>query len=264
MRFKTFQFIFEKDITGEEVNKIASEEQLNFEYGSDIYLIDSEIINNSLIWLYCQYDNKNLYGEIVFDTSSHTKSSNQRKKTQVELRGQLFIIIDLENHLLFINDINKKGFIKHFLSERLQKNVYIKYIYSSLEEFENSIKCLTGVKFTQERNIASRTDPDSIFMKSVNELGLDFPNKLTMKIDYGKKPIALIRKGLKGLKEKRNLGYFSDIVVTGLDDDNIEQHFDFRTLVKSITISVEKNENEQYDEIEIKKLIIEKIRSINV
>lgn len=265
MIFKTLQLLIDdKNPTELELNKIIHLGAQKHLMGSDIYLVDKKIINNRILWIYCQYDNAYLYGDVVYDTSKEIESKNTRKKTQVELRKQLFIAFDVKNKYLYLSDINKKGFLRNYLAETLQCEVVIKNIYASLQEFRQSVKYLKKLKFTQAYNVMNVATSDSIFLQQANALGLDMPNKITMQIEYGNTPVEKIQNGLEIIRNKRKQGFFEDVVLIGEDDEGIEQNFDFRSLIKNVEILINKNENERFDAEQIEKLFLERIDSLDV
>lgn len=250
--FKTLHMIVEnKSITRDDISKLVFGAKNKYEHRNEVYLIERKYVENRYLWMYCQYDNSKLYGEVVLDTMKEKQHKNTRKKNEVELRKQLFVIIDSETHLVYISDIAKKGMIKEYLSEELQADVIIKNVYSSLDEFQDAIKYLKKLKFTQQRNIMNVVDNESIFMQQVSELGLDMPEKITMQIEYPNTLIGSLRNGIQNIKQKREQGYFKDIVLIGVDDSGIEQSFDFSSVVKNIEILTRKNEDERYDNEEV-------------
>lgn len=259
--FKTLHMIVEnKSITRDDISKLVFGAKNKYEHRNEVYLIERKYVENRYLWMYCQYDNSKLYGEVVLDTRKEKQHKNTRKKNEVELRKQLFVIIDSETHLVYISDIAKKGMIKEYLSEELQADVIIKNVYSSLDEFQDAIKYLKKLKFTQQRNIMNVVDNESIFMQQVSELGLDMPEKITMQIEYPNTLIGSLRNGIQNIKQKREQGYFKDIVLIGVDDSGIEQSFDFSSVVKNIEILTRKNEDERYDNEEVERCFFEKIR----
>lgn len=171
-----------KTLSNVDISKIVSDGRNKYEHINEVYLIEKEYVENRYLWMYCQYDNAKLYGEVVLDTKREKKLKNTRKKNEVELRKQLFVIIDIQTQLVYISDISKKSVVKEYLSEELQADVIVKNVYSSLEEFQEAVKYLKKLKFTQHRNIQNVADNESIFMQQVNEMGLDMPEKITMQI----------------------------------------------------------------------------------
>lgn len=158
-----------------------------------------------------------------------------------------------------LNDYTKKGIIKSYVSDTLQKEAIIKNIYSSLEEFQEGVKFLKKVKFTQYRNVVNTLDKKSIFTQQTNILGLDLPDKITMQVEYTDTLIGKVKNGMQELKQKRDQGLFTDIIVIGEDDFGIEQSFDFRSVIKNIEINVNKNEDDRYNDKEVEDRFFEKI-----
>ena len=244
----------------DDVKKIISFGKNKYEHNNEVFLIEKKIVDNRYLWMYCQYENSKLYGEIVLDTEKEKQHKNTRKKNEIELRKQLFLILDTESHLLYLSDIAKKGAIKTYFSEELQADIIIKNLYSSLDEFQKSVKILKKLKFTQYRNISNTLDKESIFMQQANELGLDMPEKIMMQIEYPNTFIGDLKNGIQILKKKKDQGYFNDIILIGEDDFGIEQSFDFTSVIKNIEIAVRKNEDDRYDENEVERSFFEKIR----
>lgn len=178
LKFKALHIIIEgHNSIYDDVEKIISFGKNKYEYNNEVFLIEKKIVDNRYLWMYCQYDNSKLYGEIVLDTEKEKQHKNTRKKYEIELRKQLFLILDTESQLLYLSDITKKGAIKAYFTEELQADIIIKNLYSSLDEFQKSVKVLKKLKFTQYRNISNTLDKESIFMQQANELGLDMPEK---------------------------------------------------------------------------------------
>lgn len=124
--FKTLHMIIENTtITKDDISKLVSNAKNKYEHRNEVNLIERKYVENRYLWMYCQYDNSKLYGEVVLDTEKEKQHKNTRKKNEVELRKQLFVIIDSETHLVYISDIAKKGVVKEYLSEELQADVII-------------------------------------------------------------------------------------------------------------------------------------------
>ena len=96
-------------------------------------------------------------------------------------------------------------------------------------------------------------------MQQTNILGLDLPDKITMQVEYTDTLIGKVKNGMQELKQKRDQGLFTDIIVIGEDDFGIEQSFDFRSIIKNIEINVNKNEDDRYNDKEVEDRFFEKI-----
>ena len=265
MKFKTFQPIIDgHNPLKEDIKNVVNHGKNKHEQGKEVYLIDRKMIDDRYLWMYCQHDNAKLYGDVVLDTEKEKRHKNTRKRNEIELRQQLFVAYDIKTKLLYLSDMTKKGFAKEYIADALQVDVVVKNIYASLEEFQKSIKSLTRLKFTQYYNVQNMLDEQSIFIKQVNELGLDLPDKMMMQVEYPNTPIGTIKNGLQNIKKKRDLGYFKDIILVGLDDLGVEQSFNFSSIIKNIDISIYKNENERYDDKQVEDCFFAKMRKQNV
>jgi len=80
-----------------------------------------------------------------------------------------------------------------------------------------------------------------------------------MQVEYTDTLIGKVKNGMQELKQKRDQGLFTDIIVIGEDDFGIEQSFDFRSVIKNIEINVNKNEDDRYNDKEVEDRFFEKI-----
>lgn len=265
MKYKMFQVLIDSvNPKKEDIEKVYNIGKSKFEYGNELYSIEKEMIERQYLWLYCQYENSRLYSDTVYDKTKEEEVKNPRNRAQIELRKQLFIIIDIEREYVYMNDMNKRLFLKAYIKDSIQKDVIIKNIYSSLNDFQESVKYLKSVSFIQSKNVMNLLEPDSIFLKQSNALGLDMPEKIKMKIEYDNNIIGNIKEGLQNLKQKREAGNFEEIILVGIDDHGIEESFNFSSVIKSIIIYPIKDEDARYNPDNVKMLFINEVKKINV
>lgn len=152
MKFKNCQLIIGGDTPSKEniKNIYKSEQQVVKDYNNDWYEINKEFVDDRFLFMYCEYDNAELYNDTVLNGENDAKETNPRSKSQVELRKQLFICYDVHTNLLYINNLEKRGFIKYYISVIFNKKVDIKNIYSSLEDFQSTVKIIQKFKFVQK------------------------------------------------------------------------------------------------------------------
>lgn len=261
MKFKNFQLIIDDNMPKiDDLQKIAQNGLLFIkDFGSDWYEVEKSFEEERFLWLYCEYDNATIYNENILDGEKDEKQRNPRKKLQVELRKQLFICYDANKKLLYMNDIEKRGFVKHYFSDTLQKTTYIKNIYASLDDFQNSVKTIKQLKFVQEKSIVN-LEPTSIFQRQANIFGLDMPEKITMQVEYGNTPIGSVLKRLQEFEKWKNRGDFESIILVGVNDSSVEESFDFSSIIKAIEVKASKTENGRYDPEFVKSEFLKKIR----
>lgn len=149
-----------------------------------------------------------------------------------------------------MSDIGKKGFIEAYIGSTLSKKVQIKNIYASIDDFDNCVKTVKKLKFVQVKNLIT-TAPGSSFEAQCNIYGFDAPKKISSYIDFDNVPWAEIRASIRLLEQKRNNGELEKVVLVGHDDSGVEQSFDFRNLIHSIEVIVDKNEDKMLDNKEV-------------
>lgn len=261
MKFKNFDLIIDnKTPSKDDILKVFEIGPSGIPlYGTHLYQIEKYYIEERFLWLYCEYDNPNLYNETVLNKDTGEKEKNPKKSNQIELRNQLFVCYDLKKNILFFNDVNRKGFIKHYLNHTLQKDIEIKNIYISIEDFEKNIRCIKNMRFVQHRNLVNLS-ATSLFTEQQTRLGLDAPKKISTQIDCDNMPVQQAKKFFNSLSGAQQKGEFEDIVVVGLDDQDIEQIFNFKTLVQSITVDIDKDENKMLNPDEVKRIFLNELR----
>lgn len=226
--------------------------------GKYLYKVEQEFISERYYWMYFQYDNENLYSDIVLDTSDNCEKQNPRPKSQVELRSQLFACYDFRTETLYVSDYAKKNVVSNYIADMLQVETNVKNIFKSLDDFMAANKRLKTITFTQKRVIQA-TAPDSILKKVANVYGLDLPEHAKIKLDYGASPIGIVKHKMQDWKRLRDEGEFENIVIVGIDDDGIENSFNFSTMVSAIEIELSKNDDDRYDPIVVQPLLIREL-----
>ncbi len=227
-----------------------------------VYKIENEIINERFLWMYCEYDNKEFYNEYVYNNKTDEEETNPRTKSQLEMRNQLFVCYDVEGKLLYFSDNKRKPFIEDYFKDSLGKDITIKNIYSSIEEFNESMKVLKEVRFIQKDNLISRGS-SSIFQEVSNLFGFNFHKSLNLKLEIGESITEKTKNTLTNLKTRKDKGEFEEIILIGYDDKKVEQRFDYTSKLKKINLEVSRNENYRYVNENIRKSFLEKLEELN-
>lgn len=264
MIFKNYQlFIDEMQPSITDFNLLKSAGLRHDIYKNEAFEIHMDLSENRFFQLFADYDNHIVYKQEVWDIDSEIVSINPRLKTQVELRKQYLACYDLYTYKLYVSDPDKMAFLKNYINKNLQKKVVVKSFISSIDDLSKNVQFLKEIRFYQTRNLIN-TAPDSIFQKQLNIFGLDTPESLQLKINFGRVSLKGFLHALKQLGTKKLNGEFKEIVVIGEDDKGIEKSFDFLSLISSLVIEAEKDENGLYDTEKIMRLLIDKVREGNV
>lgn len=212
----------------------------------NLHVVEQDFIADRFYWMYYQYDNARLYSDHVVDINDDSVKNNPRPKNQVEMRNQLFACYDMQTGKLYLSDYQKKSVVTSYIEEMLQASVYIKNVFTSIDDFLAVVTRLRSVSFTQSDTFFNRAD-DSIFRKQASIYGLDMPARSKVKLDYGDTPIGAIKKAMRDWKSKRDSSVFEEVSIIGVDDEGFEKTFDFVTMVSSVEINVIKNDDFRYD-----------------
>lgn len=223
--------------------------------GNYLYDIEQDLVEDRFYWMYFQYENENLYSNLVIDTTDDSAKENPRPKNQVEMRNQLFVCFDLQSGKLYISDYGKKGVVNSYIGEMLQSKIYSKNVFTSIDDFLQAVTKLRSVSFTQKDSLFNRAE-DSILSKQANIYGLDLPARSKVKLEYSDEPIGKIRNVMRSWKNKHENGEFDEICVVGVDDKGFEKTFDFVSMISSVDINVIKNDNCRYEPSVVKTQLL--------
>lgn len=259
MIFGTYQLLGEKAAASlSEMQQVCKIGPHAFEplKQKNLYMLETEIIDDRFFWLSCDYDDAESYRNYVINKETKEREPNPKGKKQIELKKQFFACYDTLTGQLYLSDFNRKATLAAYLSDSIQKTFSIKNIYSSMDEFCAHIKTLRGFRFVQKNNLFSRSG--NIFQQIGNMWGQNLPSQVYMKIAYDDMPIHQGRSIIEKLYRQKN--EFEEVVVVGHDDNGIESTFDLSSMIKRIEISPLKDDNEQYNPIEVRDLLLSILR----
>lgn len=260
MKFKTFQLIIGTDHpTNADLLKVVEYGPQVFRHGEELFEIEKSLDENRFFWMSCRFDNAEIYSDHVWNSESEEFEGNPRAKSQIECRKQLFICFDSRDKLLYMSDMQKRPFLKRYLNHILQKDVAIKNIIHSIEDFQERVRILKSATFIQMNNIMNQV-PQSIFKQTADIYGLDAPAKITLKVDYGSSPVGVVRTAIQNYKQKLDSSEFERVILVGEDDSGLEHSFDFSSIIQSLDLQLEKDENGHFDSSEVNHLLLNIIR----
>lgn len=223
----------------------------------NLFVVETEIIDNRFFWLSWDYDDAVRFRDYVVDSETGERQPNPRSQNQVEPRQQFFALYDNQRQRLFLSSASSiKNTFRRFLVDSAQKEFRIQNIYTSLDDFCARIKTIRGFTFKQVNNMFSREN--DIFKVVTDYGGLDVPEHLQLKVSYGDVPVREGRALIDRLHRDKEA--FEHVIVTGADDSGIEQTFDFSSIIERIEVDARKDATEHYNPYEVKSLLLAKLR----
>lgn len=108
----------------------------------NLYVIETEIIDNRFFWLACEYEDTEKFRDYVIDLETGEKQQNPRTQKQIEPRQQFFACYDDQRKRLFISSLNVKAIFKRILDETAQKDFHLRNIYASVDDFCARVKTI--------------------------------------------------------------------------------------------------------------------------
>ena len=136
------------------------------------------------------------------------------------------------------------------------KSLTVKAIYSSVDDFCEVVKIIKGLRFKQVDNMITRQN--DIFKETISKTGLDV-KEVQIKIGFGDTPVKDARSLLEWIHRERDA--FERVIVVGVDDNDIEQTFDYSSILKHVELHLNKDENEHYDASEVKSELLKELRN---
>lgn len=259
VNFTTHNLIVDDlDITLDDINKIVKQGTGLESIRDHQYEISKEFINNRFLWIHSEYNDTNKYNNTVINAKNNTKEANPRRPEQKELNKDLFICYDYATKMLYISNKDKLNVVKKYFSNTLQKEIIIKNIFKSLEEFEKSIKTLTKITFVSPYNLQNLSD-DSVFNKTANIYGLGSPEQMKIDAEYNIPVLGNMLNQFKKFKNSYDIGEIKECTIIGKNDKAIEEIFDFAKYQKRYSIETYKDENYIIDEDTLKNNFFKEI-----
>ena len=250
--FKAFDLIVDGSTFTERFRNGLFENQTTiFHHGGIIYSFTHEYNEQQgYYWIAVRYDT-GTFSDIVYNVSLECEQDNPRSLEQKELNKQFFVFYHIKNDILYLSDKQKKAVLLEYLSNCLNAEVLIKNLYCDIHDFSKKLKKISEIRFIYQSNLINMTD-DGIIPSIGNRLGIDYPDKMYVKMSYDKRDISnFVQDGINsllGLKQRNDRGEISQLVIAGYSDDDFEMIFNMNNYMPSITLPVEKESSNMYDE----------------
>lgn len=186
--------------------------------------------NSDYIWMIFDYGKPMPKDKNLTNINTGDKIPNKREDDEVELTSQLFVLYHYKSKTLYTSNINKIKFIEDILSKKLEKRFIVKKYFKTIEEFIETLKCVTEISFTDTSNLFN----DNEERQALKDLtGTDAPEKFKITANY---PIGVeFKQFIRKITGKVGSNT-SSLVIKGIDESNFNFVYNQQNFVKKIEV----------------------------
>lgn len=259
--FTTYQLVIENQLPSFDImEQLVKEAPRDYEKHGEHYKMKQRIDSIHEYYFLCSEYGKPLpLPEELFDVEVKTTTKNLRRPNQVELRNQLFALYSFKTNLLYLSNARKSGFLAEYVKQNMKKDVCIKKIYVSAEEFLMIIKLVTSIRLVSyNSDLFSRNT--GLFDEAGNIFGLGQQDQLCLEVKYHKANLTDAFKELfKNWITRKDKLEIDNLVCVGYDDHDMEVVFNTDSFSNKIEIKAQKNPNGMFLDDFVEQALIKKI-----
>lgn len=161
--------------------------------------------------------------------------------------------------MLFLSNSKKSGFIEEYLRIYLEKEISIKKIYTSAEDFLQILHLIDNVRLISY-NSDLFSQSTGLFDESSNIFGLGNPDQLSLELKFHKasKTASFIDKFLNW-KNRIAKCELDNLICVGRDDKNMEIIFNTDSFANRIDVKAEQNNNGMFNDQYVEEALANKI-----
>lgn len=231
------------------------------EENKTFYKIDiKKIKKNNYIFFFIEYGSNMPREDYVINLKTKEEKLNPLDDDDAELLKQIFALYDFDSNLLYLNNIKNRSIFLEILEYILNEKFEIKGMYQEKSEFIKILNEIKEISFTSKNNIFSQ---NSIKRNSLENLsGVSSCNDFIIKIEYKKAYIENLKNHILSLFKEEENKSLNSLLIRGIDEEGFEHLYNIKTFIKKISIYLEKNNKGKYEESEIEKLLIKRIKEL--
>lgn len=259
--FTTFQVVVDgKYPNVEDYDVLCTNALKKYDRDGIHYKIDHNMEkHNDFYWMYASYGNPLPYSDQVYDTLGKVTKDNPRKPYDAELRNQFFGLYDFKTQLLYLSNSQKKGFFEVYCKTYIGKEVTIKRIYKSAEEFLSIVKKISEIRLVSQRSIF--TTKSGLFDEVDNLFGLGEPEQFKLDVNFGKvDKTNLFEQILKKWRDKFQDCKLEQLMCVGYDERDMEAIFNTDSFMNKIEVKQKKNTRGMYEQIGVRDALLAQVR----
>lgn len=215
--------------------------------------------HEDFIWIFLRQGTAKPRSEEVYNLTTYGYEENPRRKEQVELNKQSYLVIHRKSNRCFVSNLKKADHFAERLGLILSKEIGLTPAFKSFEEVNEKLKTLEEVTFVVHKNLFSENNkPVKMFEDGLAYLGIDRPDELHIKAKFSNNSnIKSARNLFKNLFKNPS---FSNISCTCKDAKQLSYILNLDGICRKISIRTERNESGLYNDDTIVNLFSEEFK----
>lgn len=202
--------------------------------------VEKKVFDNRFIGLSFDMGNKYPYPTKVVNEELR-EEDNPRAPGLIELDEQLFVLIDVNTQRIWISNQQKKGEIKVWLKNKLNKDIIIKSIINDVD-FIEKIKSVREISFSVVPNLFNSSQQDTLSSHLIEDMLGFGAKKAKLSLEYDNSKITdIIKSKINAIIGRKD--EFNDITVVGRSDENLESTFNLEEITSRVQVDVSINES---------------------
>jgi len=199
-------------------------------------------MEGSFFWIYFRCGNQYPYCDKVLNPITKEEIENPRDKSLVELDTQIFLMYNINDGSVYINNLRKKSFFISYFIEVTGMEIDIKNIYKNVDEFIQAIDTINEISFVTKRNLQSYDN--DIFKDAIDVFGLGNPEQMRVEASFGKaRKSEEFKEKFKKLFADKEQGRVDKLICVGRNDSGLESILNTNTLISKFSIDSIVDEN---------------------
>ena len=251
IKFYKYSIDIQDDKDFSSLKDIKNNEKPNVDSGTKVSLFNGEFFCARFYGMNIQLGDSDDYGEKVVNIKKNLEiEDNPKKKTQIELSGKSFLLIDKDNKTIYLSNSNHRELVENRLSEATKHTVSIKQILDE-EKFQTSLNTISKLNFTfKNLDLFNRSDLNIALNKDLLNYEADY---IKITFQYKHKSISKdLREKIKSMLTNNNKKKYRDLEIVGRNKDGIESIFKSDAILSSVKLTIQKshyNDNHILDEL---------------
>lgn len=211
------------------------------------------------IWIFLKQGTAKPRAKKVFNMTIADFEDNPRRKEQVELNKQSYLVIHKNSNRCFLSNLKKLDYFEEQLTLILSKRIGLTPLFKSLDEVTNQLKTLEEVTFVIQNDLFSSNDESiNLFGNGLSCLGLDKPDELHIRAKFeNNSNIASI---INFFNKIKNIPSASNISCTCKDAKKLAYILNIDGTCRRIVIRSDRNEDGLYNDDVIVRRFFEEFK----